>query len=66
MNISVIIPAHNEEGRIGNVLSVLMNFELIKEIIVVNDGSMDQTSTEAKQYPVTVMKFLQIKEKQQP
>lgn len=57
MNISVIIPAHNEEGRIGNVLSVLMNFELIKEIIVVNDGSMDQTSTEAKKYPVTVIEI---------
>lgn len=55
MNISVIIPAYNEEGRIGKVLSVLVGCEFIGEIIVVNDGSMDGTSVEAKSYPVTVV-----------
>ena len=55
MDISVIIPAYNEEGRIGNVLSPLIGLELIKEIIVVNDGSNDNTSEEAKKYPVKVI-----------
>lgn len=55
MNISVIIPAYNEEGRIGKVLSVLVGCKFIGEIIVVNDGSMDGTSMEAKSYPVTVI-----------
>ncbi|NLK96586.1 glycosyltransferase family 2 protein [Defluviitalea saccharophila] len=57
MDISVIIPAYNEEGRIGNVLSPLMGFELIKEIIVVNDGSEDLTAKEARQYPVTLIEL---------
>ncbi|HHW67041.1 MAG: hypothetical protein PWP07_1515 [Epulopiscium sp.] len=57
MDISVIIPAYNEEGRIGNVLSVLMGFEMIKEIIVVNDGSVDQTTQEVKKYPVTLIEL---------
>ena len=52
MDISVIIPAYNEEGRIGNVLSPLIGLELIKEIIVVNDGSNDNTSEEAKNTPL--------------
>ncbi|NLM13436.1 MAG: glycosyltransferase family 2 protein [Epulopiscium sp.] len=57
MDISVIIPAYNEEGRIGNVLSALMGFEYIKEIIVVNDGSIDQTTKEAQKYPVTLIEL---------
>lgn len=59
MDISVIIPAYNEEGRIGNVLSPLVEFELIKEIIVVNDGSNDGTSKEARKYPITVIDISQ-------
>lgn len=55
MNISAVIPAYNEEGRIGNILSVLTDSPLIKEIIVINDGSTDGTEKEARQYPVTVI-----------
>lgn len=59
MDISVIIPAYNEEGRIGKVLSSLIDLECIKEIIVVNDGSDDGTSEEAKKYPVKVIDIAQ-------
>jgi glycosyltransferase involved in cell wall biosynthesis len=43
MKISCIIPAYNEEKRIAKVLKVINNHPLINEIIVVNDGSTDNT-----------------------
>lgn len=46
--ISAVIPAHNEEGRIGLVLNVLVSAKLFAEIIVVDDASSDNTSTEVK------------------
>jgi glycosyltransferase involved in cell wall biosynthesis len=47
--VSAIIPAYNEAGRIGGVLSVLHQADLINEIIVVDDGSQDKTSDEVLQ-----------------
>ena len=45
--VSIVIPALNEEGNLGNVLVDLKNFveqsRLSNEIIVVNDGSTDKT-----------------------
>lgn len=43
MNISVIIPAYNEEGSIGHVVGDLPR-DLIHQIIVVNNASTDKTS----------------------
>lgn len=43
MKISVIIPAYNEEERIGSVLEAVSNSEKVNEIVVVNDGSTDKT-----------------------
>lgn len=44
-NISVIIPAHNESTRIGRAIqSVLNQTRKVNEIIVVDDGSEDETS----------------------
>ncbi len=48
--ISCIIPAYNEGPRIGNVLNVLQNHPLIDQIIVVNDGSTDNTEQEIKKF----------------
>ncbi|MFH1790303.1 MAG: glycosyltransferase family 2 protein [bacterium] len=57
--VSIIIPAYNEEKGIGKVLDDLCkNMEksgLEYEIIVVNDGSVDQTAAEIKKFPVTLM-----------
>ena len=43
LNISAIIPAYNEAKNICNVLSPLSQVPAIKEIIVVSDGSTDDT-----------------------
>lgn len=52
MMISVIIPAYNEQGVIGNTIrylkSVTENNESLTEIIVVDGGSSDNTVNEAK------------------
>lgn len=41
---SVVMPAYNEESRIGAVLRVLTTTPQIDEVIVVDDGSQDLTS----------------------
>ncbi len=55
MKVAAIIPAYNEEQTIGEVAEALMNFESIDEVIVVNDGSEDQTAQVARRHPVTVI-----------
>ncbi len=42
-NVSVIIPAYNEQSRIMKTLESLYEIDSIKEIIVVDDGSTDST-----------------------
>jgi glycosyltransferase involved in cell wall biosynthesis len=55
-SISCIICAYNEAERIGRVLRAVVGHPLIDEIIVVNDGSTDQTEARAKAFPgVTVL-----------
>ena len=44
MNISAIIPAYNEAENIINVLKPLRQVPAIKEIIVMSDGSSDETA----------------------
>jgi hypothetical protein len=46
-NLAAILPAYNEAGRVGNVVRVLCRDELVDEIIMVDDGSVDGTSAEA-------------------
>jgi len=50
--ISCIIPAHNEEEGIGNVLSVVTPLlgKYLHEIIVVDDGSKDDTNNIVKKF----------------
>ncbi|MDQ3982527.1 MAG: glycosyltransferase family 2 protein, partial [Actinomycetota bacterium] len=46
-DVSVIVPAHNEAGRIGGTLaSILRSDPLPREIVVVDDGSTDATAAE--------------------
>lgn len=46
--IAIIVPAFNEGARIAQVLNAIKGASHISEIIVVNDGSIDNTSSEAK------------------
>ncbi|WP_048159724.1 glycosyltransferase family 2 protein [Thermococcus barophilus] len=55
--ISVIIPAYNEEKRIGKVLQRMPDF--IDEIIVVDDGSEDRTSEVARELGAEVIRLEQ-------
>ncbi|RZG69442.1 glycosyltransferase family 2 protein [Acinetobacter bouvetii] len=43
MKISVVLPAKNEEGAIGETILRIKALEIIDQILVVNDGSEDQT-----------------------
>jgi len=56
--ISVIIPAYNEEEGLRNTLDKINSLHLFDrfEFIVVDDGSTDQTTFVAQQYPVRLLK----------
>ncbi len=56
--VAVIIPAKDEEQRIGNVLRAAGASKLATEIIVVSDGSSDRTAEVAAKVPgVTVVRL---------
>lgn len=46
--ITIIIPAYNEESTVGEVVKTAKKLSYVSEIIVVNDGSGDNTEEEAK------------------
>lgn len=54
MKISVIIPAYNEEATIGNIIKTVKKISKIDSIIVVSDGSTDQTVEIARSLNVYV------------
>ena len=51
--ICVVIPAYNEAGTIGRVVSEVK--EKVSEVVVVDDGSSDQTVSLAKQSGATTL-----------
>ncbi|MBI3573619.1 glycosyltransferase family 2 protein [Candidatus Kaiserbacteria bacterium] len=53
--VSCIIPAYNEGPRIENVLTAAARHPLIGEIIVINDGSTDDTHDVAAKFPITLI-----------
>ncbi|RQD74509.1 MAG: glycosyltransferase family 2 protein [Candidatus Syntrophonatronum acetioxidans] len=53
--ISVIIPAYNEEDRIGATINSLNKIKEVGEILVINDGSRDKTGEIAAEYGVKVI-----------
>jgi len=44
LNVSAIVPAYNEAKNIRKVLGPLKQVSIIREIIVVSDGSTDDTT----------------------
>ncbi len=49
----VILPAYNESGRIGQMVTKVL--EYCKDVIVVDDGSKDQTANDAKSAGASVI-----------
>ena len=56
MKISIIIPAYNEEKKIQDVIDDIKNTRINDEIIVVDDGSSDNTFELAKRTGVKVFR----------
>lgn len=54
MKTAIIIPAYNEGERIGKVLKQLAKSDC--DVIVVDDGSKDNTSKVAEKYDVTILR----------
>lgn len=46
MRISVVMPAYNEEGIVGTILAQIKQVPEVDEVIVVDDGSADNTAAE--------------------
>jgi glycosyltransferase involved in cell wall biosynthesis len=56
--VTIVIPAHNEEGAIGSVLAALhgLHHPALREVIVVDDGSSDRTGEIAEASGVRVLR----------
>ena len=54
-SVSVVIPAYNEEKTVSNVISVVKELSYVDEVIVVDDGSYDETVEIAKKAGATVI-----------
>ena len=55
MKTAIIVPAYNEEARIGATLEALKKLPEVDEIIVVDDGSEDRTVSIAQEAGVKVI-----------
>jgi glycosyltransferase involved in cell wall biosynthesis len=55
--VSAIIPAYNEEKTIGEIVAVLKTSPLIKEVIVIDDGSEDGTAKKALEKGAQVIRL---------
>ncbi len=53
--VAAIVPAYNESATIGNVLKALLAAKEIDEIIVVSDGSTDETAQISRSLGVKVL-----------
>ena len=62
MEISIIIPAYNEEKRLKNTINAILSYmntqNVSYEIIIVDDGSCDATAKIAASFPLPLCKTL--------
>ncbi|MCS7191437.1 MAG: glycosyltransferase family 2 protein [Armatimonadetes bacterium] len=57
MEIAVVIPAYNEEERLPAVLEAVTACESVRQVILVDDGSEDNTFKVAKNFSVTAIRL---------
>jgi polyisoprenyl-phosphate glycosyltransferase len=55
MSVAIIIPAYNEEQTIDKVINVAKTVDLVNRVIVVSDGSTDNTVKIAKKCGIKVI-----------
>jgi len=60
MKVAAIVPALNEEKNIGRVLKVLIESKDLNEVIVVDDGSTDNTSGISREIGAKVIRLEKI------
>ena len=53
--VTVVIPAYNEETRIGDTLQAVKALDNVAKIIVVNDGSTDKTAEVVRRYNIDLI-----------
>ncbi len=58
MTVSIIIPAFNEDKTVSNVIKAVKSLNYIDEIIVVDDGSQDNTAQVAEKAGAKVIQHL--------
>lgn len=56
-SITALVPAYNEAPRIGKVLQVICQTSFIDSVVVIDDGSGDDTAGQARKYPVEVIQL---------
>lgn len=54
-NVTVVIPAYNEEKTIREVIQVVKKVNIVSRIIVVSDGSIDNTADIARKEEVEIL-----------
>ena len=57
MNVTAVIPAYNEEQTIADVVKRVKNIDKIQKVIVVSDGSTDNTAEIARQCGADVIEL---------
>lgn len=56
MNVTILIPAYNEEGTIGGTVAELKTLGMGYQILVVDDGSRDATAVRAREAGADVVR----------